>query len=406
MMTDGAEMQRRWDLILSAMDKQNIDCLFMYSTDRIFSAYLRYVTDYPTILYPLAGLFSHKGISIFGHGAMGDDLYPPPTESRTEEDGKFHFIAGGVAVHDFVLDATAVPCAPTTIYAPDQLPMVVAGYVKKYGYKTIGLVGLNIVPYSFIKYFQENLPGIDLVDATDLVDDIKAVKSPYELKMAVNACRMVDQLMMAAPTVMKVGLSIREIGRKLRALADTSDCMDLNIMLGKHPTMPIIDSWEFTDDVIVEKIDCIVLMVVVSNNVGFWSEVGRVYAMGEPPEELIETNRAAFDAENHLATLMKPGAVSNEVFDRICKYLVSKGFPAEKRFIAHGQGYDVVEMPMIRPENPCKLKKDMFVAIHPSVYIPKKKTGCFVCDNYVITENGAERVTQVPQEIIKVYNHL
>ena len=395
-------MQRRWDAILSAMDDRGIDCLFMWSTDRIFSAYLRYVTDYPTILYPLAALFSHKGISVFGHGAMGDDLYPPPTEGRTEE-GKFHFIAGGIARHDFVLDNLAVPSAPTTIYAPNQLPEVIAGYIRKYGYRHIGIVGMSIVPVGFIRYFEETLSGVDFVDATRLVDDIKSVKSPYEIEVAKKCTQMVDEIILAAPSAMKPGLTVREIGRKIRRFADGMDCMDLNIMLGKHPTMPIFDNWEFTDEVPVQPGDCIELMVEVSNNVGFWSECARVYSLGEPCDELQKTVETAFDIQRHRASLMVPGAVSSQVFDEICKYLVSKGFPAEKRFIAHGQGYDVCEMPFIRPENPAELKENMFVAIHPSIYIPQKKTGCFVCDNFLITKGGAQIMNQVPAEILRVY---
>jgi hypothetical protein len=80
--SDENTMRQRWDALVASMEKENIDCLFMYSTDRIFSAYLRYVTDCPTGLQPMAGLFSKEGISLVGHGVKGVPLYPPPIKEQ------------------------------------------------------------------------------------------------------------------------------------------------------------------------------------------------------------------------------------------------------------------------------------------------------------------------------------
>ena len=405
MITDQKEMERRWSALIAGMEKESVDSLFMYSTDRVYSAYLRYVTDFPTILYPMSALFSPKGISVIGHGSDEDALYPMAMEEDTQSDGKYHVFAGGLKFHDhFIIDNLAVPCAPTTIYASDLWPAKIAELIRKHGYQRVGLVGTSMIPTLFNEYFNKHLPDVEFVDSTWLVDNIKAVKSPYEIEVAKKCVRMIDEIMAAAPSIFKVGRSLRECGRKLRHLADDNDCMDLNIMLGKHPTMPMFDWWNFTDETIIEHDDCILLMVEVSDNVGFWGETARVFSMGEPDEQLVETVRVGFEIQDYIAGLMVPGAISSEVFNKASDFLVSKGFPAEKRFCAHGQGYDVVEMPVIRPENDAPLKEGMFVAIHPSLYIPAKSTGCFLCDNYLITKDGAQRMTTTPKEIIRVNN--
>ncbi len=41
--TDEAVMQERWRLLIADMKEINVDCLLMYSTDRIYSGYLRCV---------------------------------------------------------------------------------------------------------------------------------------------------------------------------------------------------------------------------------------------------------------------------------------------------------------------------------------------------------------------------
>ena len=65
--------------------------------------------------------------------------------------------------------------------------------------------------------------------------------------------------------------------------------MDLNIMIGKHPTMPMFNEWPYTDEEIIKPDDCVELMVEVSSNVGFWGECARVYSKGEPPAAMSAT---------------------------------------------------------------------------------------------------------------------
>jgi Xaa-Pro aminopeptidase len=400
--SDEREMRQRWDVLIADMERENIDCLFMYSTDRIYSAYLRYVTDCPTVLYPLSGLFSKKGVSIVGHGVKGLPLYPPPIHEQQK--GQFQYLAGGIRQHDFIKDLIGIPACPTTNYIPDMWPETIAGLIKKYGYKRIGLVGMSIIPVAFVNYFTKHMPELEMVDATALVDNRKCCKSPYEIEQAEKCVWTIDELMAAAPSVMKAGQSIREVGRKLRSLADGLDCMDLNIMLGKHPTMPMFNEWPFTDEEIIAPDDCVELMVEVSSNVGLWGECARVYSMGEPPAELEATMALAFEMQDYLAGLIIPGAIPSEVFEKYSARLVENGFPPEKRFCCHGQGYDVVEMPFIRPENHTPLKENAFIAVHPSMYDPARSTGCFVCDNYLITKDGAKLMNKTPRKIIRVYN--
>ena len=400
--SDEKEMRQRWDALISDMEQAGIDCLLMYSTDRIYSAYLRYVTDCPTSLYPLSGLFSKQGISLVGHGVKGVPLYPLPPEKQ--EKGQYQFHSGGIRQHDFIKDMVGIPASPTTIYAPDTWPEALGELIKKYGYKRIGLVGTNIIPAGFVSYFMKNMPELELLDATPLVDNRKSVKSPYETKQAEECVWTIDELMIAAPSVMKVGQDLREAGRKLRALADGLDCMDLNIMLGKHPTMPMFSEWSYTDEEVIMPDDCIELMVEVSSNAGFWGECARVYSMGEPPEELIKAVDLAFETQDYLAGLIVPGAIPSEVYEKYCAWLVEKGFPPERRFCCHGQGFDVVETPFIRPESHAPIKENAFIAVHPSMYDFAKGVGCFVCDNYLVTKDGAKLMNKTPREIIKVFN--
>lgn len=354
-------------------------------------------------IWPLSRIW-HKGeqlrVEIMGRFERED--WFEPFDYDTINEGKHIIHTGGVRMHDFVVDMIGVPACPTTSYVPDLWAEEIGQLIRKYEYKRIGLVGPSIIPMSFTEYFRKYMPELELVDATALVDNRRQCKSPYERKTAGQCVQIIDELMAAAPSVMRTGQNLREIGRKLRALADGYDCMDLNIMLGRHPSMPMFSEWIFTDEEIVNAGDCIELMIEVSGPTGVWGEAARVFSMGKPGEEIVKTAELAFKMQDYLAKQMIPGADPGIIFENYGKELNKNGFPAEKRFCCHGQGYDVVEMPFVRPENHIPLKKDAFIAIHPSIYDPARSTGCFECDNFLITDSGAKRLNITPRTVIEV----
>ena len=120
---------------------------------------------------------------------------------------------------------------------------------------------------------------------------------------------------------------------------------------------------------------------------GQYAELGRTCVLGKATDELLEACEIAKEAQQITIDLLKPGADPKDLLFANNEFLKKNGFPEEKRLYAHGQGYDLVERPSIRDDEPMKLKANMNITIHP---ITGSKTAfAWVCDNYLITENGA-----------------
>jgi len=84
--------------------------------------------------------------------------------------------------------------------------------------------------------------------------------------------------------------------------------------------------------------------------------------------------------------LLRPGAIPKEIWDANNEFLQKKGYPLEGRLYAHGEGYELVERPAIRYDEPMKIEAGMNIAVHP---VGKtKQLWATVCDNYLITETG------------------
>ena len=85
------------------------------------------------------------------------------------------------------------------------------------------------------------------------------------------------------------------------------------------------------------------------------------------------------EAQDYSMSLMKPGADPKEIFAAYNAYMKKHGLPEEGRIHSHAQGYDIVQRPLIRFDEPMKLEADMFFAVHPAESKPNVFT--FVCDN-------------------------
>jgi hypothetical protein len=80
---------------------------------------------------------------------------------------------------------------------------------------------------------------------------------------------------------------------------------------------------------------------------------------------------------------------------------IFNGRPEERRLHCHGQGYDLVERPLIRQDEPMSIERHMNIVVHPT-YI-RGRVLSWVCDNYLIGPNGpGERLHRFPEVITEL----
>ena len=78
-------------------------------------------------------------------------------------------------------------------------------------------------------------------------------------------------------------------------------------------------------------------------------------------------------------------------------FVTARGIAKNGRFAGHGQGYDMMEAPVICPQEEMALEEGMFLAIHPELMRDGQFSIC--CDNFRVAAGGAERLTRTEQRI-------
>ena len=104
-------------------------------------------------------------------------------------------------------------------------------------------------------------------------------------------------------------------------------------------------------------------------------------------QELIDGFEIVREAQDQTVRKLKPGSSCREIALAHNEFMKQKNVPPESRVYAHSQGYDLIERPLVRYDEPMPLEKGMSMVVHPAY-----ATGAMfahVSDNYLVTENGA-----------------
>jgi Xaa-Pro aminopeptidase len=106
-------------------------------------------------------------------------------------------------------------------------------------------------------------------------------------------------------------------------------------------------------------------------------------------------------ARNNTLALLKPGASCADIWESHNRFMRDHHRPEEHRLYCHGQGYDLVERPLVRYDEPLRIKKNMNIVCHPGYLGGGFLNG--LCDNYLIGANGvAERLHKLPEKLYEL----
>jgi Xaa-Pro aminopeptidase len=134
---------------------------------------------------------------------------------------------------------------------------------------------------------------------------------------------------------------------------------------------------------------------------GFYTEIARTIVLGKASNELIDGFEAVREAQMHTLGLMKPGVSCRDIAAAHDTHMKQCGLPPELRLYSHGQGYDMVERPLVRADETMVLDAGINLAVHPGYETPS--IFAVICDNYLIEANGpGECLHQTEKRIFEV----
>lgn len=381
------ELERRWSAAREVMREDKIDYLVMRNDEEFLGGYVRWFSDFPARhSYPFTVIFPvDDDMTTIACGNLAPSEYYPP-----------QWAARGIK------QRLGAPYFASMHYTDTFDAELAVGVLKEKKGATIGLLRRSSIPVTFYEYLTNHLPGHKFVDATDRLDHIKAIKSPEEIELIKATAILQDEAIEHLRTFIRPGVRDFEIYNEAQYATSMRGSTRQLLLVGSNQPSEVI-RWQVRhmQNRMVREGDQVNVLIETNGPGGFYTEIGRVFSLGKPAQALVDAMGTAIEAQKLSLSLLKPGADPKEIWDANNDFLQKRGYLPERRLYAHGQGYDLVERPAIRYDEPMRIRAGMNITVHP--WAINDSAWSVVTDNYLVTETGvSECLHKTQKEVIVI----
>ncbi len=368
--TSATERDRRYKVLREAMEAQGLGALVICSRgDEFVRGRVQYVSD------------------IFQWAGRGFVVLPLKGEATFVVDPLWGL---GYAMQSGWLNDYRVP---------KNAGKEIAGILSDLGLQSgsVGVVGLaDITAVADYEDMKTHLPNAEFSDATDLFDDIRAIKSEEELDNVRETSDMLRMAFQALEAQIRPGVREIDVLAEAHRLCRQLGGMEGICLMGRPPFNSFSPGGAGG---VIEKDDVIVIDLEWGGPSGYWVELRRVYSFNQPTpeqqtywESRVESFAACVDA-------MKPGASSTSILEARDSVYKEYGQNADGviAYTAHGIGVDSLEPPWV-PGKDRIMEENMLINLHPAINFddPEKGLalgGISIADNVIVAKDGGIRTT-------------
>jgi len=251
-------------------------------------------------------------------------------------------------------------------------------------------------------YIQQAAPDLELESAQSLIANLRMSKDKNEIAWMSEAVRIAECALSAVLSALKPGVTEKEIASRLvgRLFLEGSD--------PALPFFPIVSFGENTANPHASpgqrelREGDLVLVDWGAGYKGYYSDITRVFAMGDIHPELEKVAQFVQQANRAGRAAVKPGALAKDV-DRTVREVIS-GAGYGEFFIhrtGHGLGREAHEEPYISAYEDTELIPGMTFTIEPGIYLPNRG-GVRIEDDVLVTEDGCQSLTGLPRELTQL----
>jgi Xaa-Pro aminopeptidase len=367
------ELDRRWKAVRKAMSDQGVDALVVQSSNDWLGGHAKWLTDHPaTNGYPKTVVFhANDWMTVVDMGPRG---------GRRK-------LGGNDEIHRGVGEILTTPAFTSVGYTDEYQAELVVSDIRRRNYRGIGIAGGGALPHKFMTRIAHDLAPVRLVDMTEAIDWLKAIKSPEEIVAIRRAAQMQDEIF--TRLLAKVNPGMRDTD--ITALAQYEGRLlgsEQGLFLGTSAPLGVRSGFadRYQQGRTLKPGEHFTILIENNGPGGFYTELARTMVFGKASQQILDGFAAMKAAQDHTLSLLKPGASCRDIAAAHDTYMRGRNFPPELRLYCHGQGYDLVERPLVRADETMMLAEGMNLAVHPGY--ETEAMFAVICDNYLVEANG------------------
>lgn len=274
---------------------------------------------------------------------------------------------------------------------------LVKDILRNHGVKRLGFEEKYATVEEY-KRWEKKLPGVELVPATKLIMDLRAVKEQEEIECLIAAQRIAEKALEDVLSFIKLGVTEKEISAFLqyRMLCHGAEKMSFDpiVVSGVNSSMP----HGVPSDKKVEEGDFVTMDFGCVYG-GYCSDMTRTVAVGHATEEMEKVYYTVLEAQKAGIAAARAGVTGKAVHEAAAKVIGDAGYGAYfGHGFGHGVGVEIHEDPRAAVSNDKPLPAGAVISAEPGIYLPGK-FGVRIEDVIIIREDGCTDIMEAPREL-------
>ncbi len=267
---------------------------------------------------------------------------------------------------------------------------------------------------------------------TALIRQARSVKTPIEIEMFRRSGAAHTKAYEQIPSVYQPGMTDRQLSIEIERLMRLEGCLGIfrvfgqsmeifmgSLLAGDNAAVP--SPYDFAlggkgldpslpggvSGTLLQAGQC--FMVDMGGNFyGYMGDMSRVFSIGRLPEQAYTAHQTCIEIQEEIAAMAKPGTVCEDMYNKAIEIVTKAGFAdyfmgvdQKAKFIGHGIGLEINEMPVLAPRMKQELEPGMVFALEPKIVLPG--IGPVGIENsWAVTTDGLEKLTWCKEEIIEL----
>ena len=318
---------------------------------------------------------------------------------------------------------------------PIRKPEQITGLLKECGLPLpvkLMLEG-DELPFTEYNRLAACFPETEVVSCgTALIRQARSIKTPIEIEMfrrsGIAHAKAYEQI----PSVYQPGMTDRQLSVEIERLMRLEGCLGIfrvfgqsmeifmgSLLAGDNAAVP--SPYDFAlggkgldpslpggvSGTLLQAGQC--FMVDMGGNFyGYMGDMSRVFSIGKLPEQAYAAHQTCLETQEEIVAMAKPGIVCEDMYNKAIEIVTKAGFAdyfmgvdQKAKFIGHGIGLEINEMPVLAPRMKQELEPGMVFALEPKIVLPG--IGPVGIENsWAVTTDGLEKLTLCKEEIIEL----
>ena len=269
-------------------------------------------------------------------------------------------------------------------------------------------------------------------NATAMMRELRRIKTPYEIEMFRISAERHAKTYAEIPECFRPGMRDVELQIEIekrmrmhgslgyfRAFGSNMDIFMGSILAGENAEVPspfdfalggsgIDASCPLGANGTPLKEGTAIMVDMAGNYTAYMTDMTRVFSVGHLTELAYRAHQTALLIESEIENIARPGTPCAELYEIAAKITESQrlgayfmGTKQQAKFVGHGIGIQINELPVLTPRSKDMLEPNMVFALEPKYVIPG--IGAVGIENsFLVTETGLEKITHFTEDIIQL----